>query len=262
VKIDPAIQNTTNGYTNLNIKLPNAISIPSFKVIIQNTSGNTFWSQSNFTITLAYQAGDPCANGGYFPIAADFPTIFDEPSTDKPRISFTYQNAIEINFVANLIGTRTSGAVWSRLSLDGEGAYNYFNNGGASIGAIISIGGSSVALTSGVVASSSTLNLTAGMWLITGHVEFTVSSTLIATDLIAGVNLVSSTTVPTASNLNSTARMTANLPSAGTFVLAMPPNVFRTDYGNVTTARYGNARATFSAGTVSARVMQRAIRIG
>jgi hypothetical protein len=56
--------------------------------------------------------------------------------------------------------------------------------------------------------------------------------------------------------------MTANLPTAGTFTLAIPPIVLSTQSGTASTLRYANMSATFSAGTVTARIIQRAIKLG
>jgi hypothetical protein len=261
VLIDPAIQGTSNQYSNLNIKLPNSSSIPSFKVFIQGYAGTSFWSLSSVTITLAYQTGDPASSVGYTPIAADLPTFPTLPSVDKPKFAFPNLNVVEINFVANIQGT-SSIAYWTRQPLPGEGAYNFFNATQASIGTVITSSGGTVSLSSGVVANSSTMSLTPGMWLITGSVDFIVSSTLIATEIIAGINLSASTTTPSVSQTTSATRMTANLPTAGTFTMTLPPIVYTSASGTSSITRYGNARATFTAGTVSAKVYQRAIRIG
>jgi hypothetical protein len=261
VMIDPAIQGTSNNYTNLNIKLPNPTSIPSFKVFIQSIYFSGFWSISSVTITLAYQSGDPTVLTGYKPIAADFPTFPALPSVDKPKFSFNNYNAVEINFVANIQGT-ASNSYWTRLPLAGEGAYNFNNSSSASIGTTINGSGTLLSLTSGVLENSNTMVLTQGMWLITGYVDFTVSSTLIATEMIAGINLTTSSSSPTINSASSTIRMTANLPTEGSFTITLPPVVYASSNGSNANTRYGNVRATFSAGTISARIYQRAIRIG
>jgi hypothetical protein len=257
VTIDPAIQNDGQAYANLNIKLPNSTTIPSFKVVIQSIRFLEFWDEIDFKITLAYQSGDPAATIGYKAIAADRPTF----SGDKPTFVFNNYNAVEINFVAAVTGNQAA-SYWTRLPLAGEGAYNFVSPADTIIGRQLNFNGSPVALTSGVVASSGSVSLSPGIWLLSGSVDFTVSSTLVATEMIAGINLGNTTAAPVVSSTNSAVRMTANLPTAGTFTLAIPPIVLSTQSGTASTIRYANMSATFSAGTVTARIIQRAIKLG
>ena len=257
VLVDPAIQDTGLAYENLNIKLPNSNTIPSFKVFIQNVNLTDFWDETNVSITLAYQSGDPAAVVGYIPIAADNPSF----SSNKPTFVFGNYRAVQINFVAQVIGNY-SGSFWTRLPLAGEGAYNFYSPTDNMIGRQLNHSGTSVDLTTGVVATSGAISLPSGIWLLSGSVDFTVSSTLIATEMIAGINLNTTTTAPSVSSTGAGVRMTANLPTAGTFTLAIPPIIVSTSYGTALTSKYGNIRATFSAGTINAKVNQRAIKLG
>jgi hypothetical protein len=78
---------------------------------------------------------------------------------------------------------------------------------------------------------------------------------------MAGIGGTSTTSVPTNSATTSMVRTTQNLPTAGNITFGFAPIILTATVG--TTLRYGNARATFSAGTtITANVSQRAIRLG
>lgn len=254
INVDPALVALAPFSTNLNIRFPNSQQIKKFNVYFPQCifvlNPNTFY------ITPYYQPADIAVV--YNVIDADQPTLTEYT---KPFFRLSNYRYFNVSFVVNE-NSATLVNYWTRLPLQGEGgAVSGFN--------IISnvplvgtnVQGTAVArtLATGVVQSSSELTLAAGCWMICGYVNFQVSSDLVATELLAGSNLAAAISVPTISTTTSAARMTANLPAAGNFTLALPPIMQHVDQGP--TLRYGNVRATFSAGTVTATMYQRAIRI-
>jgi hypothetical protein len=253
INIDPALTALNPFLTNLNIRFPNSAQIQSFNVYLPQNI--VVLNTNTFTITPFYQ---PTETGTvYNVIAADQPTTTDYT---KPLFRLANYPYFNVTFVAN-INSYGGSSYWTRLPLKGEGGWmsNSITTSVPLVGTNINGTAVAVTLANNVVQSSSTLTLTAGLWMISGYVNFQVSADLVATELLAGSNLSSTTTVPTISTTTSSTRMTANLPTAGNFTLALPPIMYSVGQGPQD--RYGNVRATFTAGTVTATMYQRAIRI-
>jgi len=253
INIDPALTALNPFLTNLNIRFPNSAQIQSFNVYLPQNI--VVLNTNTFTITPFYQ---PTETGTvYNVIAADQPTTTDYT---KPLFRLANYPYFNVTFVAN-INSYGGSSYWTRLPLKGEGGWmsNSITTSVPLVGTNINGTAVAVTLANNVVQSSSTLTLTAGLWMISGYVNFQVSADLVATELLAGSNLSSNTTVPTISTTTSATRMTANSPTAGNFTLALPPIMYSVGQGPLD--RYGNVRATFTAGTVTATMYQRAIRI-
>jgi hypothetical protein len=238
---------------NINIRFPNSTKIKEFKVFISKQSGA--FNFDTFYITPSFQPTDPAQF--YNVIEADQPT---DTENTRPRFSLFMFSHINITFVGDSYGGE--GASWSRLPLQGEGAWAFASpntNSLPLVGVILENAGSIRTLTTGVLQSSSTLQLPSGLWMVTGYVTFNLSATTVATEILAGVGLSTTTSAPSVgSPFSSAVRTTANLPSAGDIVMAFSPVMINSNTGRTI---YGNARATFSAGTITARIYQRAIRI-
>jgi hypothetical protein len=237
--------------SNINIKFPNSLQIKEFKVYIPKNAGQI--DNILLYITPAFQATDPAQL--YNVIEADQPT---EAENLRPRFSLINFNHVNVTFIGDPYG---GGASWSRLPLQGEGAWAFANpnyNALPLVGVELFNSGVARTLATGVVQSSSTLVLPSGLWMITGYVNFNLTATTVATEIIASAGLNTTTTAPAISDYFSTVRTTANLPSAGNITLALPPLMKNSDLGLTI---YGNVRATFSAGTIIATVYQKAIRI-
>ena len=243
VLVDSSLSPTIS---NLNIKLPLSTSINTLTINIPSIANGVNWDNNSLRFTLAYQAGEPISS--YYPIAADLGNA--NPYFNVPG------NAL--NIYVTLVAS--SGA-WSRMPCIplNEGGYNTLGVSSTSIGAQISATGTNVSLTSNTITNSSTLTLSAGVWILSSSIDLTVSSTLNATAIVACGNCNSLSQNPTGiTGINGRITTQINLPTGTSYVIPLN-TVIVTASGN--TSYYGNVRATFSNGTLSALIRQIATRI-
>jgi hypothetical protein len=248
--------------SNINIRFPNSLQIREFKVFIskQYYFSAAVFNQDTLYIKPFFQPTDPAQL--YFVILADNYTAMDN---ERARINPGAFNYTAITFVGDPYGAyELEAANWTRLPLQGEGAYFGQNPNVLNIpllGVQIGNQGLTRTLATSVTQSSSTLVLPTGIWMISGYVNFNLSSDTIATEIMAGIGQNSTTQAPTLSfdNGQSMVRTTANLPTAGNITLSIAPTVRNASNG---LTLYGNVRATFTAGTITAQVFQTAIRVG
>jgi hypothetical protein len=243
--------------SNINIRLPLSTEINQLTVSIPNLiNGTSFPLSGALTFTTAYQTGEPVPS--YFPIDAD------QGSTIGASIQLSSCLTIDVKFVSlALAWTRLphmpSNEIGSVLSFTSN-LNTSTTSKGYSVRTNNATNPPTVALTTGVVANTGSITLTTGVWLITGGVEFTTSSTLVATELSAGIAQLSSSANTSAINIYDGGVFTQSNLEGGTLYRLSASPVLK-EISSPSETFYQNAKAVFSAGTVSASVYAKAIRI-
>ena len=258
ITFDP---NGSVSFSTLNLKLPAQTSatnpILQLKVIL---SGNFISYVPPITVNLSYQAID-ITNGAnvYVPVIGDGlgatkPTTYYNPSS-----AATFGNAFVLTFVA-IAGT---GQAWTRLPMVGETSFanGYPLTNFIGVGQQIGSTSPTTALTSGTLANCGSISLPAGMWLVTSVAYLTVSTSpaLVASSIACGACLATSTTNPTSATntlftqVNGALSTPINMP--------LPTQIIYVSNNPTATVYYQNAKATFSAGTISVAIASRATRI-
>lgn len=244
IKIDPAV--VTN-ISNINIKLPYYVDIPSMQVILPQALQGLF--QGNLTFTLGYQAAES-VDAAYFPISSD--GIADKPTFDMSVIAL-----FEISFVS--LGDSS----WTRTARQCEGDFLVVNGMSLTPSMIgyesVGVNVSRALSVSGTVYNSGSVILPPGIWLLTGSAVFTTSANLVATSIMAGAGLALAGSNPSILASALKVQIQSNLAGGTSYTLGMTPKIIITETQVI---KYGNATATFSAGTVSANVYMTAIRLG
>lgn len=244
--------------TNINIRLPLSTEISQLTVSIPNLiNGINFAATGALTFTTAYQTGEPFPS--YYGIDAD------QGAVVGASIQLNSCLTMDVKFVS-------VAAAWTRLphipSNETGSVLSYTSNlyySPTSRGYSVKTNNTStpptVALTTGVVANTGNITLTTGVWLITGGVEFTTSSTLVATELSAGIAQVTSSENTSTVDIYDGGVFTQSNLEGGTLYRLSASPVLK-EIASPSETFYQNAKAVFSAGTVSARVFAKAVRIG
>ena len=236
--------------SNLNIKLPLSTSINTLTINIPSIGNGYNWNGTSLIFTLAYQAGD--SGSSYYPIAADLGHAY--PYFDSPSNSFSIYVTL-FSVVPN---------TWTRMpciSLN-EGGYNTLGVSSTSIGAqILSTGSTNpISLTSNVTSNLSQISLPSGIWLITSSVDLTMSSTLNATVIYVAQTCTSPSTSPSGiQSIQGRIVTQQNLPTGAVSNLPLNTTVV-VNSQNIYTY-YANIKATFTGGTLSAKINTLATRI-
>jgi hypothetical protein len=243
--------------SNINIRLPLSTEISQLTVSIPNLiNGINFPSSGALTFTTAYQTGEPFPS--YFAIDAD------QGSTVGASIQLASCLTIDVKFVS-------VAAAWTRLPHIPSNEIGSVLSFTSNLTASPTSRGHSVktnnlsnppteVLTTGVVANTGSITLDPGVWLITGGVEFTTSSTLVATELSAGIAQATSSASTSAVNIYDGGVFTQSNLEGGTLYRLSASPVLK-EISTLPITFYQNAKAVFSAGTVSASVYAKAIRI-